>query len=217
MQVSAEIRWFWEAAAPGEVRTWFTGGPLIECPPGGGSVRTDAYLHDPHQDELGIKLRGGNSGNKPGVEIKGLVASIQDGCRDRPFDGPLEIWTKWSSAALSLTGVKLTRVNKRRWLRIFHIVGDELREIALDADEHPIDEPGSASEGCILEYTEVSVEGFAPWTTLGFEAFGSLQTVAGNLRLVTARLAQRSTPTLAGGWCASYPVWLQRVLAQSRD
>ena len=50
------------------------------------------------QVELGIKLRG----NRTGTEVKGLVAGLAEGSQDSPFVGPIEIWVKWWSEALSL-------------------------------------------------------------------------------------------------------------------
>lgn len=212
MEVSAEIRWFWQGAGTPGLKEWFTSTAFHDCAAGGGDLRIDAYLSDPQQAELGIKLRG----NKTGVEVKGLVAILAEGCHDYPFTGQIEIWTKWSSEALSLGGAGLILVNKRRWLRKFDCAGSELREIALNAEELPIDGCRLPDEGCNVEYTEISVEGVLPWATLGFEAFGTLNTVAACLRRTTARLSLRQTPTLVDGWSASYPRWLQRFAASGQ-
>ena len=66
MLVSAELRWFWRGGVPAAVDAWFW---KREIPAGGGNVRTDEYLVDRSQIELGLKKRG----TKPGIEIKGLV------------------------------------------------------------------------------------------------------------------------------------------------
>jgi len=207
MEISAEVRWFWQGKGPANMQEWFSNAEFHDCTAGGGGLRTDAYLSDPKQAELGIKLRG----NKPGVEVKGLVAVLAEGCRDRPFAGPIEIWTKWSSEALPLMGAALISVNKRRWLRKFDTAGPKVREIALDAQELPVNEDQLPEEGCNVEYTMISIEGFTPWVTLGFEAFGTLDTVTSSLRRTTARLSLRPPPALADCWCASYPAWLQRL------
>jgi hypothetical protein len=70
MQLSAEIRWFWQGAIPGSVEKWFHGG-LGSCHPGGGKPRLDEYLYEQGQVELGLKKRG----TKPGIEVKGLIAT----------------------------------------------------------------------------------------------------------------------------------------------
>jgi len=205
MEVSAEIRWFWQGTGPTGLHAWFS-----DCADGGGIPRTDVYLLDPQQAELGIKLRGGKSG----IEVKGLVATIANGSRHPSFAGPIEIWTKWPSTALSLTGAAVIQVNKTRRLRKFDTAWTPVREVSLDAQEHPSDGQRLPDEGCDVEYTEISVDGFPPWVTFGFEAFGLLETVAGNLRSVAARLAQRRPPPFDLGWCASYPLWLRRLAAQ---
>ena len=211
MEVSAEFRWFWQGAEPAALQQWFSDAELHDCAAGGGCLRTDAYLFDPQQAELGIKLRG----NKTGAEVKGLVAVIAEGCRDHPFRGPIQIWSKWTSEALSLTNAALILVNKRRLLRTFDTAGPEVREIALDAQERPINGDRLPEEGCNIEYTQISVEGSPPCVTLGFEAFGALDAVAANLRRTTARLAMRRPPALVGGWRASYPTWLRCSAAPS--
>jgi hypothetical protein len=188
------------------LQQWFSSTEHHECAAGGGCPRTDAYLADPQQAELGLKLRG----NKTGVEVKGLVAVIAERCRDRPFVGPIEVWSKWKSEALCLTNAALILVNKRRFLRKFDSAGPEVREIALDAEELPINGERLPEEGCNIEYTQISVEGSPPWITLAFEAFGVLDAVAANLRRTTAILSMRRPPAFVGGWRASYPTWLQR-------
>ncbi len=204
MEVSAEIRWFWEGAGPPGLREWFRSEESHGCAAGGGGLRVDAYLSDPKQEELGIKVRG----SQKGVEVKGLVAVIGEGCRDSPFVGPIQIWTKWSSDALSLTDAPLILVSKRRWLRKLVTASPEVREIALDDREFPIDGNRSPDEGCNVEYTEISIERFGQWVTLGFEAFGALNTVEATLRRTVAQLSLRQPPSLAHGRCLSYPAWL---------
>ena len=212
MEVSAEIRWFWQGLGPPGLKEWFTDACFHDCPVGGGGHRVDAYLSDPQQVELGVKLRG----KKTGVEVKGLVAVLADGCTDSPFVGPVEIWGKWSSEALSLAGASLVLVSKRRWLRKFGSLGLELREIALDINEFPKDGRHLPNDGCNVEYAEISVEAGLGWVTLGFEAFGALDNVMVSLRRTTARLSLRQCPKFVGGWSGSYPKWLQRVTSPER-
>jgi hypothetical protein len=160
VELSAEIRWFWQGSGPTGLREWFTDASFHDCGAGGGGLRADAYLSDPRQVELGIKLRG----NKKGVEVKGLVAVPADSCSSSPFVGPIEIWVKWSSESLSLAGADLVHVSKRRWLRKFGFTGPELREIALDIDELPVEGDRLPKEGCNVEDTEISVEALR-WVT----------------------------------------------------
>lgn len=71
MQVSDESRWFWSGSPTERLEEWFRGKHPDGIPAGGGKERRYDYLRDPDQDELGIKRRG----EKPGVEVKGLVSS----------------------------------------------------------------------------------------------------------------------------------------------
>ena len=212
MEVAAEIRWFWQGVGPRELKEWFTSPCVYTCPAGGGNVRTDAYLPDPEQAELGIKLRG----TKAGVEVKGLVATRSEGCHNYPFIGQIEIWTKWSSAALSLSVEGLVLVKKRRWLRKFDCTGPAFREVALDLEELPIGTCHLPDKGCNVEYTEISGTRIGSWVSFGFEAFGTLDTVAVCLRRTAAQLSLLQPPALAGGWNASYPTWLQRIAAREQ-
>src|SRR5258708_2279005 len=99
MQVSAEIRWFWPDPGPADLKDWFLSCELHGCAPGGGAeVRTDKYLRPEAPAELGLKFRG----KKPGIEIKGLISRDVMPLSSTPFEGPIEIWTKWSSQSLVL-------------------------------------------------------------------------------------------------------------------
>src|SRR5262245_21323761 len=94
MLVTAEIRWFWGGAPPEPFKEWFLAAPVHPFPAGGGSAeRTDEYLFEPGPSELGIKARG----NKPGLEIKGLIALLPDAIPDGPFKGSADLWSKWTS------------------------------------------------------------------------------------------------------------------------
>ncbi|MEO8036821.1 MAG: hypothetical protein ABI837_20480 [Acidobacteriota bacterium] len=205
MQVSAEIRWFWSGDAPG-VAQWFRSTALHALAAGGGGERTDEYLADPSQNELGIKLRGG----KKGVEVKGLVARLPIALAEGPFGGPIELWTKWTSPALELKPEVRIAVVKERYLRKFDGALATPQEIALGGNEKPIGAVTLPDRGCNVEFTSVRVGSGPTWSTLGFEAFGTLDTVESDLRRVAALLATRQPPSLAGATLASYPTWLQK-------
>jgi len=88
MQISAEIRWFWLNAPPTGLQKWFFDPAIHGCGIGGGIERTDEYLCDATQSELGIKRRGGEpdpaSKDLPKVEVKlGLTGLGRD--RGRAF------------------------------------------------------------------------------------------------------------------------------------
>jgi hypothetical protein len=206
MHVSAEIRWFWNTGRVPALADWFSDADLHGCPAGGGGVRTDFYLRDAAQAELGLKRRGG----KQGTEIKGLVETVPNGCEVRPFDGSVEIWTQWTSAALALDSALVVEVEKRRWLRKFDATTGQARELALGADERVIDDSPPPERGCHVEYTEVRL-GSSRWVSFGFESFGSLATVIDSLQRTATALALPHPPALENGAIASYPSWLRNA------
>lgn len=204
MQVSAELRWFWRGAVPGDVDAWFRSGP----PPAGGEPREDVYLRDPARPELGIKQRG----NEPGVEIKGLVA-VRAPSASGPFPGRVELWCKWSSDVLRLRDLPAVTTVKTRWLRKFAASRDAVREIELDRTGQPRNGEPQPRAGCNLELTQVMLRDArqGEWWTLGFEAFGDLESVEQDLRRTMDRLGT-GAPGLSGAAQASYPRWLARTL-----
>ena len=191
MLISAELRWFWPEAPPAGLEEWFRSDRAHPRPAGGGGTRVDRYLRDPSQAELGIKMRGGGKG----VELKGRIG--EDGrVAAGPFRGPIELWAKWSSEAFRLPPRRLIAVEKTRWLRRFGTSGREI-----DPDALP-------RAGCNVELTRVALSRGRVWWTLGFEAFGALDAVSGQLRRTAAIVGRRKPPRLTGGRLSSYPAWL---------
>ena len=76
-------------------------------------MRVDEYLLQTNQSEMSAKIRG----ERPGVEIKGLIAV----CRSEavPFAPDVELWCKWSLQASALEITKKMIVQKTRWLRTY--------------------------------------------------------------------------------------------------
>jgi hypothetical protein len=201
--VSAEIRWFWQKAPDGLV-AWFQGGQAHPFPAGGGATpRTDLYRRDASQTEVGIKLRG----NKPGWEVKGLVARLSP-LADAPFTGEPEVWTKWTVDGLAVDARDVLATTKLRWIRKLAMDGETPREVRIGADEQPVSGEDAPDRGCQVELTQVVV-GAETWWTLGFEAFGALSTVEGDLRAAASTMAGRRPPPLGGGRLAGYPAWLK--------
>jgi hypothetical protein len=205
MLISAEMRWFWRAQPPGGLDAWFRAADVHGCVPGGGATRTDWYLSDRAQDELGIKARGG----RKGVELKGLVLEPYGRVTTGPFAGTLQLWTKWSSAALLLPQRHTVATTKRRWLRKF-ATNRSVAEIALGRNEQPLDTRGLPTTGCNVEWTRVTLADGAVWWTLGFEAFGPLDTLEHSVCRTAKLLSARHPPPLRGGTPASYPAWLKQ-------
>ena len=209
--ITAEIRWFWRGTAPARLQAWFRDPGTGYGSAGGGSAagRTDEYLRDPKQMELGVKTRGGGKG----VELKSLAAMSQSPLAAGPFAGSVELWTKVSSSALELEPGLLVRIHKRRWLRRFDTGTNPPDELALGADEKPVSDRPLPGEGCNVELTKVTVcDREETWWTLGLEAFGTLARIESSLAATAALLARRNPPPLAGGIVASYPAWLATVV-----
>lgn len=203
MLLSAEVRWFWEGPRA-DLHRWFRDALP---PPGGGGERTDTYLIDRSQAELGIKSRGRN----PGLEIKSLVkegGTVQLG----PLAAPVQTWTKLATTVLRLDGLPAIAVHKRRWVRRYATTGSGLRELALGADEQPISGEPWPVQGCSVELTDVRLErSRGTWTTLGLEAFGSLDRIEESLWAVV-RHYQTNPPPDGSGLALSYPQWLARTI-----
>jgi hypothetical protein len=202
--VSAELRWFWKDAVPPEIERWFRSG---DYPPGGGTPRVDEYLVDHDQTELGVKKRGGGKG----VELKGLVSLGRQATS--PFDGRVQIWTKWNLDALTIDHLPRASITKTRWLRKFDTSGRDVAEVQLDASERPVGpESRPLVRGCQFELVTLAVDDEkASWRSVGFEAFGEVGTIEDSLDRTLAHL-RPGAPDFAGGLSLSYPEWLARYV-----
>lgn len=200
MSVSAEVRWFWKDAAPHALEEWFRAGSF---PPGGGTPRTDEYLIDRGQRELGVKRRG----NTGAIEVKGLVERRQPS--PAPFVGRVQIWCKWTSDALTIDRLPTLSLQKTRWIRKYDTAGTVVTEVELDADERPRHAPQRRLDrGCQLELVTLRVgDRQERWSSLGFEAFGELDTLEDSLHRTIALLAS-DAPQVTLGAELSYPEWL---------
>ncbi|MER2623209.1 MAG: hypothetical protein ABTS22_04640 [Accumulibacter sp.] len=205
MHVSAETRLFWHEEPPRGFKEWFLGTGSHGTAVGGGSIRVDEYLSDPTQPELGLKVRG----SATGVEVKGLIAVIQDDLRVSPFAGPIELWAKWTSEVLQLDSVPTISTEKQRWLRTFDTTVITPVDIPLDSDEQPLRGTVLPVRGCNVELVKVRLlPTEETWWTYALEAFGTLETVENSLRTVAKILIARHEPALGNPLVASYPAWL---------
>jgi hypothetical protein len=177
--------------------------------PGGPEERVDVYLVDRAQPEVGVKKRGAKSGD----EIKGLVDRIE-GSVDSP--GRIEIWSKWSLEAFSISALSSVATHKTRWLREFDTASEAILQIELSESAVLGQSAPRPAEGCNIELTRVTIEGLdRVWWTLGFEAFGKMKTVERNLlRTIAALGATIPRAALKGGRELSYPSWLLAEIAR---
>jgi hypothetical protein len=203
MFVSAEIRWFYPDECPTNLHRWF--GEMSPAP-GGGKLRIDEYLSQTNQSGVSIKKRGG----RPGVEIKGLIAV----CRSElvPFAPYVELWCKWRLQASALEMTKRMIIQKTRWIRTYDTSRAAIVEIPLQADEKPLNGQPLPQQGCNVEISTIRIaEDPRQWWTLGFEAFGDLDSAPGNLLKTAQFLITRSFPLPICGEFLNYPAWLAQA------
>ena len=121
--LTAEVRWFWLGSVPPDFLRWFTSNDPLWCCAATAERREDEYLRDT-QTTLGIKRRGDT------VEIKGFIAKPDTVFSFAMCRSQIEIWGKWSSAALQLSGAPLLRLQKERLLRRFRKEAGQLVEVS---------------------------------------------------------------------------------------
>jgi hypothetical protein len=170
----------------------------------------DEYLADHNQVELGVRRRGGK------LEVKGLVTATFGNLASSPFVGPIELWTKWTSEVLELGSALTVSIEKTRWLRKFDTATPSPEEIPLDSKENPLRARPLPALGCNVELTRIMLRDKSIWWTLGFESFGTIQTVGRDLTAVALTLAARRPPEVATGLLASYPVWLKEQVVTTK-
>lgn len=207
MQVTAEIRWFWRDDEPRDVLDWFVSADVHGEPTATPPSRVDRYLVDGQQAELGIKARGG----RHGVEIKGLVDAHAASLDIAPFVGPVEIWSKWWTSAMSLDAGSTIAIAKTRQVRAFETTGAS----PLEATKHLAAWLSGAvplpSRGCNVEITRVETpDGQLAWT-MALEAYGDLSTVSADLVATAEAMADRRPPGFRNAECLSYPAWLEAM------
>jgi hypothetical protein len=201
MLVSAEVMWFWSGRCPQPVHDWFF---KSGSSPGGRLSRIDRYVSPRSEAEISLKKRGG----KPEFEVKGLVTTRR-ASELEPLAPHIEIWCKWACTIPGLSLAGEVAVTKTRWLRTFDTSKYVRSEIPLDAYERPKTGYSLPAQGCNVEWTEVQILGFAEvWWTLGFEAFGDLDSVPMNLTLTVLPEKAVLERIVASGAFLSYPAWL---------
>jgi hypothetical protein len=157
-------------------------------------TRVDEYLQDTTQTGLSIKRRGKT------VEIKGLIAKPNKTLSFASCQSKIELWGKWSSATLDLSGAPLFPLQKERSQRRFRNENGQIVEVA-GGDQR-------RASGCNFEITILMGADRSHGWTLGFEAFGQLNEIENILATTTTTVSQRRPPDLPPGQAASYASWL---------
>ena len=196
---------FWRGCRPEPVHDlFFKSGP----PPGGGFFRgltatrpsgASRRLASERGDQLGFDVSGLPTRNSPELDP---LAGYRNMC-------------KWSC---TIPGFRLTDevgLTKTRWLRKFDTSEHVRSDIPLTAGGRPNKGYSFPVQGCNVELTEVQIVGHSEvWWTLGFEAFGDLDSVSTNLTLTLMPEKPVLERIVASGAFVSYPAWL---LARRRE
>jgi hypothetical protein len=211
MMVSAEARWFWPEDCPSAVREWFERGISKIRPGGADEDRIDQYFHVKGNTELGIKIRNKLTGQPPDVEVKGLVAVLSGDIlppTHETMERFIQLWCKWK--APGITGGRYITTRKRRLLRKFNVIQNTVEEMQVDNNENVVN--GARPEtGCNLELTRVTLnDSGSQWCTLGFEAFGTIETAQEAFDNTFLYLCATRVLSPVAGFFLSYPEWLDK-------
>jgi hypothetical protein len=103
-------------------------------------------------------------------------------------------------------------VQKTRWLRTYDTSQADIVEISLQANEKPLNGQPLPRQGCNVEITKIRLaEDPRQWWTLGFEAFGDLDSAPANLQMTAQYLIAHSFPLPSSGEFLNYPSWQARI------
>lgn len=199
MNVTTEVRWFYQGKVPAQVHRWFHDQPLAPTPL---ETREDLYLCLPDTVTLGVKLRQGAIELKKRVDDRGMQSLSAQ------VVGHVETWIKWSFAIDEQQSGNLEQVPDGEWVtvqksrqqRLYHVdAAQTIRAIASSVQ---------VEQGCYLELAEISIHD-QPWFSLGFEAFGQPDRTVRNLALVSHYLTTSPNfPPFQAENSLSYPAWL---------
>jgi hypothetical protein len=155
VDLTTELRWFFDGALPTEVRSWFTGRGTCFV-----EKRRDTYRLD-GQVDIGVKRRFGKI-----LELKLRLRPPEPFTIGYELDGRLETWQRWSPA-----DGRIYLSENTIWVDVDKTVIK--REFDRDGREVPMaDEIGPLTgEGCHVEIAALAVNGRPAWT-FAFAAFG---------------------------------------------
>ncbi|MEM8827577.1 MAG: hypothetical protein AAGD40_11750, partial [Pseudomonadota bacterium] len=123
MWQTAEMRWWWKADALAAAKGVLTGWVLRDVAPI-SDFRTDLYLADAAQTDIGIKRRAGSA-----VEVK-MPCGLPEVSLPAAMDGQAELWVKAESVALPLADENTIAVGKQRQRRVLSFADGAWSEVA---------------------------------------------------------------------------------------
>ncbi len=199
VDLTSEMRWFFDDRPPEELVTWFTCGAAT----GLTEVRWDTYRLDGAVD-VGVKRRF-----KCVLELKVRRGPPTAFSIDPGLEGWLETWQRWSPAdgRIHLTeDMDWIHVHKTITKRRFSSDGEEL---ALSQDSRAM-----TGQGCDVEIATISIEGRTSWS-FAFAAFGPLDRHRLLLELAWAALPGGGVVPeplrLHAANSLGYPAWITKM------
>jgi hypothetical protein len=198
VDLTAELRWFFDGPLPAEVRSWFTRNDagLVEH-------RCDTYRLDERLD-VGVKQRSRRT-----LELKMRMRQPEPSSVADDVNGRIEIWQRWSPA----DGL-LTLDDDTVWVEIDKTIVK--RRFRTDGQEQPLSNQTRAmtGDGCDVEIAALSANGQDAWT-FAFAAFGEPDTQHDSLRAAWRALVERQPRPvelrLHIGRSYGYPEWIARA------
>ena len=190
---SLEIRWILPGPMDTAVKGWFGRFPTAE------ESREDSYLFDPLLHGLSVKVRAGGA-----LEVKAYSGSPGILEVPRRARGRLEAWRKWTFPTRRVSrgadAPAWKPVRKRRRISRFSSGSGWAPAGARELGEQP---------QCEVELTDIYAAGEV-WWTLGFEATGPGDLLAGELEAAADLVFARALPGFEPGlWQSrSYAQWL---------
>ncbi len=202
---TVEVRWFHQGEIPVDIQTWFSQIAGKKAEPITQSPRTDIYLLQNGNANLGVKLREGR------IEIKQRTQEFGNATFASNVVGVVEGWRKWSYLvdptqtnylSARFLGASWQRVSKERSLYSFQISGQNTETVKM---------PDYSIGGCNIELTHIKCNGEV-WWSLGLEAFGDENSNESKLTIAAKYLfSEEQTPTLSAQNSYGYPHWLELV------
>lgn len=198
IDLTTEVRWFFDGELPPDVHDWFTDGGTA----GLGETRSDLYRIDRHAD-LGLKFRA-----RTVLELKLRLGEPSPFVLDTRREGLLERWQRWSPAD--------ERVNldeHSRWRAVDKVIVK--RRFDPDGRERVLteDQRAMTGTGCDVEIVDIRRDGGRFWS-FSFAAFGPLDSHQHSIAAAWESLQRdRRVPEhldLDAARSSGYPSWLLR-------
>lgn len=198
VDLTTEVRWFFEGPLPADVRAWFTC-----CSIGLTEQRCDAYHLDGRLD-IGVKQRSQQT-----LEMKLRTRSPEPISLSGDVNGSVETWRRWSPA-----DALLSLDNRAAWINVEKTVFKRRYDTA--GREHPLSQANRAmtGEGCDVEIGALRARGQEAWT-FAFAAFGRPETHRESLSYAWRSLVAAGTRPdqlrLDINESSGYPEWIAKT------